>query len=142
MKKLFRDPRLYADLALCAVVLLVVILASGKSLPQMGREALAAVASITGEGTQTALAQFTGTNTIGNATAAMNVQRRVAGVGSDTVSLGTHFACFLTEVTDKSADSDTSSCMVDQNGTNWSLTTIHQQGGSDEYTTCRATCIN
>jgi len=138
MKKLLSDPKFYADVLLFGVVVALIIVASGKSVPQLGREAWAAVASITGQGTQSALAQFTGTNTIGNATVA--VQEGVSN-GAER-NLGHHAACFLTYVrfnTDGGGGDER--CHVLRYGDgSWGIRSFRDSSG--DQTTCEATCIN
>lgn len=140
-KKLFSDPKFYADLALCAVMILVIAAAAGKSLPQLGRGAWAAVANITGDGTQSALAQFTGTNTIGDATLTLSsIVTDLAGGGSTSQGIGTHFACFLASVYHDESHGHGEQCLVfGSAGGSWTLSAYVKDEGQ---TQCQALCIN
>ena len=150
VKRIASDPRVYADVALCAVMVVVIAAAAGKSLPQLGQEALAAIASITGEGTQNALAAFTGTNTIGNATISQPAEVYVTGITSTPTvrSLGVHFGCFLTKVAMHAMDTGSNGnyCVIEGSpGNNWTLSAnASSPSGTDQHawTSCRAFCIN
>ena len=135
LKRMASDPRVYADVALCAVMLVVIAAAAGKSLPQLGQEALAAIASITGEGTQNALAAFTGTNTIGNATLTKYAYSYPPVSGGHIDTMSTHFACFLTGMISTATDAGGSSiCTI--TGTAGGPWTMETEGA------CSAICIN
>ena len=142
MKTLFSDPRFYADIALCGIVLLVVVAVSGTSIPQLGREAWAAVTTITGDGTQNALAQFTGTNTIRDASVRY-YSANASNTNLISTDMGVHFACFLVNVEFRASSgggSDENACWISGlPGNPW---TLYANSRGTQITGCSALCIN